>query len=279
MSTAACSGSVLVRPDDATFAEATRRYARTEAQVAAEAPRAPEAPLFMQAEAFYRYRFEPPARSFGNLLMQALAVATEFAPLQALAASAGMFELRLRAHDGAVQLWEGMLARHPGTPLRPLTLYRLGWAYRSVSTDGFPRDTSEEAFEALLRDHPTSPLAPLAREALTVPYKTQETAIGLSIVPGLGQMYAGEYANGAARLGLALAFAALAVVPIVVLYRRYDDDNLRWRRDWPWLATSLGGIILLNVAYTTAYQDAQRAAVQWNERAEAAFDRRHPDAP
>ena len=39
------------------------------------------------------------------------------------------------------------------------------------------------------------------------------------------------------------------------------------------------GIILLNVAYTTAYQDAIRASVQFNETAEAAFEARHPDAP
>jgi hypothetical protein len=39
------------------------------------------------------------------------------------------------------------------------------------------------------------------------------------------------------------------------------------------------GIILLDVAYTTAYQDALRAAVQFNERQETAFEAQHPEAP
>ena len=55
--------------------------------------------------------------------------------------------------------------------------------------------------------------------------------------------------------------------------------DLSWDRDWPLLATGLGGIILLSIDYTTAYQDALRGVVQFNERQEAEFIRRQPDAP
>jgi hypothetical protein len=210
---------------------------------------------------------------------QTLAVATEFAPLQALASSAGMFGLRLRVYDGAVQLWETLLQRSPDTTLRPLALYRLGWAYRSLGASGFPRD-SDQAFDELATRFPTSPLAPLAVAARGVPWRSQDTAIAWSIVPGLGQMYAGETLNGAARLASALACAALIVVPSCLLYRRVDDRNkVVFGKDWPYIVTPFVGIILLNVAYTTAYQDAIRAAVQFNEHAEGDFERRHPDAP
>jgi hypothetical protein len=33
------------------------------------------------------------------------------------------------------------------------------------------------------------------------------------------------------------------------------------------------------VSYTAAYQDAQRAVIQFNERQEAAFAALHPEAP
>jgi hypothetical protein len=277
--TLGCSGSVLIRPGDQTFARSRARYHRTQKLVAAQAPDAPEAPLFMQAEAMYRYRFDPPARSFGNYLAQTLAVATEFAPLQALAASAGMFELRLRTYDGAVQLWETMLAMHPDTRLEPLTLYRLGWAYRSVATDGFPRDDGDEAWDQLIAKYPTSPLADTAKQARAVAWKSQDMALALSIVPGAGQMYSGEYTNGAVRLAAALACAALIVTPLYLAYHEYERGDLDWPDDWPYIAIPFGGIILLNVVYTTAYQDALRAAVEWNERAEAAFDHAHPEAP
>jgi hypothetical protein len=276
----ACSGSVLVRPDDRTFTRAQARLARTTAAVSEAGAPAPENTLFLQAEALYDYRFEPPTRGVVNYLAQTLAIATEFAPLQALASSAGLFELRLRVHDGAVQLWETLLARHPQTALRPLTLYRLGWAYRSVGVGGLPRSDGRQAFDELMTVYPTSPLAPLAREAIAVPHKSQDTAIGLSIVPGLGQMYAGENLNGAVRLAVALACAALIVVPTYLLYRRVNErDHLSAADDWPYIATPFVGIILLNVAYNTALQDAIRAAVEFNERAEDAFEQRHPEAP
>jgi hypothetical protein len=180
----ACSSPVLIRPADATFARAQRRLARTSAAVAAASAPEPERILFLQAEALYDYRFDPPARGLGNYLAQTLAIASEFAPLQAMASSAGLFELRLRVHDGAVQLWEVLLARHPTTALRPLTLYRLGWAYRSVGVGGLPRPDGDHAFAELIAGYPGSTLATLAARAREVPWKSQDTAIGLSLVPG-----------------------------------------------------------------------------------------------
>jgi hypothetical protein len=275
-----CGGSVLVRPDDQTFARAQQRLAHMAATPEVTAAPAAERSLFMQAESLYDYRFDPPARGVGNYVAQTIAVATEFAPLQALASSVGLFELRLRVHDGAVQLWEMLLARHPTTSLRPLTLYRLGWAYRSVGVSGLPREGGDQAFAELIGQHPESPLAALAIEARRVPHKSQDTAIALSLIPGLGQMYAGEVTNGAARLTAALACAAMIVVPSVLLYQRVNDrDGFSAGKDWPYVAVPFVGIILLNVVYTTAYQDAVRAAVQFNERAEEAFADRHPNAP
>jgi hypothetical protein len=276
---AGCGGNVLVRRDDRTFAHALERLAHTEAEVQASAATAEEKTMFLQAESLYRYRFDPPGRSLGNYLAQTLAVASEFAPLQALATSAGMFELRLRTHDGAVQLWETLLDRHPSTALRPLALYRLGWAYRSVNVSGFPR-SGEAAFDEVVASAPVSPLAALAREARAVPWKSQDEATELSVIPGLGQIYAGEYGNGVVRLAAAVACAALIVVPAYLLYHNvHERDRLVFSKDWPYVATPFVGIILLNVAYTTAYQDALRAAVEFNERQETAFEARHPDGP
>jgi hypothetical protein len=276
----ACSPSALVRRDDATFARALERLERTTTQVEASGAPPGERALFLQAESLFRYRFELGPRGVGNYFVQSLAVASEFAPLQALASSAGMFELRLRIYDGAVQLWETLLERHPETALRPLTLYRLGWAYRSIGASGFPRDEGTQAFDELVTRYPQSPLTALAIEARAIPWKSQDSAIAWSIVPGLGQVYAGERLNGAARLGAALVCAAMIVVPSVLLYQRVDQRNrLSFSKDWPYVVTPFVGIILLNVAYTTAYQDAIRAAVDFNERAEARFESRHPEAP
>lgn len=277
--TVGCGGSVLIRRDDRTFAESQQRLERARQEVVASGAPQPQINLFMQAEGLYRYRFEPPARSVGNYVVQAIAVATEFAPLQALAASAGMFELRLRLYDGSVHLWETLLDRDPETPLAPLALYRLGWAYRNQNTSGFPRAEPEEAFDELARRFPGHRLVPLALEAKEVAWKSQDTAIGLSIVPGLGQFYAGEPLNGTIRLGVALACAALAVVPILVLYDKWKQDRFFEKENLAWAGTSLFGIILLNVSYTTAYQDAQRAAVEHNERREREFEVRHPESP
>ncbi len=44
-------------------------------------------------------------------------------------------------------------------------------------------------------------------------------------------------------------------------------------------ASGLGGLIVLNIDYTTAYEDALRGVVQWNERIESRFVDAHPGAP
>ncbi len=273
----ACSSSVLIHRDDSTFVRAQSRLARTTVIVDQQHPEAADRALFLQAESFYRYRFEPPPRGVLGNIVQAAAVAVELPMLQAVAGSLDILDLRLRTYDGAVHLWESMLLHNPQTVLRPLTLYRLGWAYRSSGVSGFPRDSGDEAFDELIRLAPATPLGALALQARAVPWKSKEAATAWSIVPGLGQIYVGEPRNGVVRLALALASAAMVAAPAAIAYQRRDD--LTWNRDWPLLATAFGGLILLSIDYTTAYQDALRGVVQWNERAEATFDEWHPEAP
>jgi len=79
------------------------------------------------------------------------------------------------------------------------------------------------------------------------------------------------------RLAVALAAVAMVVLPSVVAYQRRSD--LSWGRDWPLFASALGGLIVLNIDYTTAYEDALRGVVQWNERVESRFLDAHPGAP
>jgi hypothetical protein len=273
----ACSSSIVLRADDPVFARAQAQLARTKVTVASSGASDAEQVTFLQAESFYRYRFTFPARSIGTQLAQMGAVVVELPALQSLAGSLDLMDLRLRSYDAAVQLWETLLAQYPTSPLRPLALYRLGWAYRSAGVGGLPRESGDEAFALLARDHPASPLAPLSRAAQATAWKSKGTATGLSIIPGLGQMYVGEHLNGSVRLAIALAAAAMIVVPAVIAYQRRDD--LRWGGDWPLLAIGLSGLVILNIDYTTAYQDALRAVVQFNERAEAQFEQEHRDAP
>jgi hypothetical protein len=271
-----CRASPLVRDGDPTFAHASERWRRTHRQVMESGAPEDEVAFFLQAEALYRYRFDPPPRGLGTYAAAAAAATLDLPALQALAASLDLFQLRLRAYDGAIQLWETFLAARPRSALRPLVLYRLGWAYRSGITPGMPRD-SNDAFDELVARHPSSPLAPLAREALRVPWKSQDAATGWSLVPGLGQMYAGEWGNGTVRLSIALAATALIAVPAILAWG--DRDDLTWRDDWPLLASALAGVIILSVDYTLSYEDALRAVMQHNERHEAAFERAHPAAP
>lgn len=273
----ACGGSALIRPDDGTFARAQDRLAKTAAAVHQLNAPEPERLLFMQGESMYRYRFDPPPRSVGGYVAQAAAAALDFPALQAVAASLDLFDLRLKMHDGAVQIWESFLARHPRSALRPLTLYRLGWAYRSKISPGFPREDPHESLDQLMRDHPTSSLVPFALEARRAPWKSQDTAAGLSIIPGLGQMYVGETGDGAVRLAIALAAAAMILTPSYIAWQRRDD--LTFKKDWPLLAVGLGGLIILSIDYTMTYTDAQRAVMQFNEREEQKFEDRTPNAP
>jgi len=250
---------------------------RTASVVEQEKPTDSEKGLFLQAEGFYQYRFAFPPRGLLSYLAQGAAAVTDLPALQSLAGSLDLADLRLRSYDGAVHLWEALLDEHPQSALRPLTLYRLGWAYRSAGATGFPRSSGDEAFDALAKDHPSSPLAILSREARAVPWKSKGKATAWSLMPGLGQMYVGEYANGAVRLAVALASLAMVAVPVYVASRR--SGELSWRSDWPLLATGIGGLIILSIDYTAAYQDALRGVIEFNERSEAEFEERHPEAP
>lgn len=262
---AACARSPLIRPDDASFQRAQTRLAATQQRVLEQAGPGPESALFLQAESLYRDRFELRLHGAGSYAAQAAAAAIDFGPLSVLAAGNGMGDFRLLGYDGAAQLYEALLARFPSGKLAPLAQYRLGWAYRSASLD-WPRE-SAQAFEAAGK----AGIA-MAEQAARVPWKSQETAVTLSIIPGLGQIYTGETGNGIFRMTLAVAFLALAVIPTVVAVRDHDAS---WQR----VALATAGLVGLQVVYTTAYQDAQRAALEFNEREEAKFEDAHPDAP
>jgi hypothetical protein len=274
---AGCGGSVLVRPDDRVFQGAQQRLAATVERLDRERPEPEERALFLQAEALYRYRFEAPRRGAAAYLAQGAAAVVDFPALQSLAGSLDLVDLRLRMSDGSVQLWETLLERYPRSRLRPLTLYRLGWAYRSTGVTGLPRESGDEAFLALTREAPGTPLALLAADARTTPWKSKSTATGLSLIPGLGQFYVGERWNGSVRLAIALASVAMIAAPIIVAYDRRQD--LSWHRDWPLLAVGVGGLAVLSIDYTAAYQDAMRGVVEYNERVEDQFQARHPEAP
>lgn len=271
------TSSVLVHPDDPTFAQAQQRMDRAITVVEEINPPPAERTLFLQAESFYRYRFEPPARSIKSFLAEAGAAIMDFPALQSLAGSFDLLDLRLRASDSAIQLWETLLVRYPHTTLRPLTLYRLGWAYRNASIGGLPRRSPDEAFDELIKTEPTSQFALLAQDAKTVSWKSKAKATTRSLIPGLGQLYVDEPRNGMTRLGVAVAAVVAIIGPIYIAAHRGTD--LTWSRDWPLLATGVGGLVVLSFDYTSSYEDAMRGVVQWNERAESAFNRAHPEAP
>jgi len=270
-----CAHSVLVH-DDPTYREAIARYQRTRHAVEASLASDDDRAMFMQAEALYRYRFEPPGRSVGAYVAQATASLIDLPVLDSLSGSLDLFSVRLRMNDGAVQLWESLLAKAPTTPLRPLALYRLGWAYRGTLAGGLP-SSSDEAFDALVAKHASDPLAALARDAKQTEWKSQGAAAAWSIFPGLGQMYAGEYASGAVRVAIALGATAMIVLPSVRVYERRSD--LSWHNDWPLLLTGIAGATLLTIDYSSSYADALRAALEFNERSEREFEHAHPTAP
>lgn len=273
----ACSSSVLIRPDDQTFARAEQHLVATNVYVEnAKAP-ADEAALVLQAEGLYRYRFNPPARGLESYAAEFAASAIEIPALQAMSGSLDIFDLRLRMSDGAVQLWETYLSRHPNGPLRPLVLYRLGWAYHSTGATGLPRKSGDDAFAQLRREYPGSPMSVLAAEAHGLDWKSKDVATGWSVVPGLGQMYVGAYGQGSVHLLVALAAATMILAPIAVAYERRHD--LTWGGDWPLLVVGVGGLLVLSLDYTVAYQDAMRRVVEWNDRVEEAFEDGHPSGP
>jgi|GEM_PF-3448645 len=115
---AACSTSVLIRPDDPVFIDAQQRLERTAKVIEELKPSPLESTLFLQAESFYRYRFEPPTRGMASYLAEAAAAITDFPAFQSLASALELQDLRYRASDSAVQLWESLLARYPRTNLK-----------------------------------------------------------------------------------------------------------------------------------------------------------------
>ncbi len=275
---AGCSSSlVLLEPTpDQTFVRAQARLAATTALVDAAKPTEADRALFLQAESFYQYRFTFPRRGVLNYLAEGAAAVADLPALQSLAGSLDLADLRLRAYDGAAHLWEALLYRSPSTTLRPLALYRLGWAYRNTGVEGLPHG-SGAMFDAVAAENPGTPLAALAVEAKKVPWKSKAKATAWSLIPGAGQFYVGNYGSGAVRLLVALGAAAMIVAPIAVgIVRR---NELTWDHDWPLLVTGTVGVVILSLDYTSSYQDAVRGVVHFNERKEAAFEAAHPDAP
>ncbi len=272
-----CGTSVVVRPDDPVFARAEARLSRTVETLQAQGAPADQTTLMVQAEGFHRYRFAQPPRGFVSYAAEFAASAIEIPALQAMSGALDIFELRLRAPDAAVQLWESYLARYPHGAFRALALYRLGWAYRSIGAAGLPRKSGDDAFAQLQREDPSSPLASLAAQTHGLRWKSKDAASAWSVVPGLGQIYVGRPAAGAAYLVVAAVATTMIVAPLAVGYERRND--LSWSHDWPLLALGVGGLVLLSLDYTAAYQDAVARVVQWNERLEDAFEDAHPDAP
>ncbi len=271
------SPSLLIKTDDSIFNDSQLRLTRMQKLTKeTKAPPAEEA-LFLQAESLYEYRFEPPPRGSMAFLAEAAAAITDFPAFQSLAGSLSLADMRLRATDSAVQLWETLLLRYPESSLRPLTLYRLGWAYRSTSAPGLPRQKPNEAFDELIQKYPASALAGFAKEAELIPSKSKYTAATRSALPGLGQIYVGETKSGVIRMSIAFAALTAIVVPIYVASHR--DRDLQFRNDWPLLATGLAGLITLSYDFTSSYEDSMRGVVEWNERAESEFNRKHPSAP
>ena len=271
-----CSHSILIRSDDATYRRAIEHYQRTRRLVTESLAPDDDQAMFLQAESMFRYRFDEPSRSAGSYLALVGAAVISLPVLESLAGSLDLYTLRIRSYDGAIQLWETLLARNATTPLRPLVLYRLGWAYRNAIAAGFPR-SSDLAFDEIASHFANAPVAPFAAAAKKVEWKSQARATWWSIAPGLGQMYVGHYASGVARLTVALISAAMVIVPAVVAYERRDD--LSWHSDWPLLVTATAGATIVAFDYSSSYDDAMRAVLEYNEQREAEFDRLHPDAP
>jgi hypothetical protein len=265
-----CSSSVVLPANDDAFNYAQTRLERTAAIVEAAPPA--ERAAFMQAEAVYRYRFLTDGRGTAAVLAEAAAAITDLPVFQSYAGALDLVALRYQSADAATQLWETFLARHPNSMLHPLALYRLGWSYRSVGISGLPR-SSDEAFDALA---PTT-LANLANEAHAVRWKSKDVATSLSLIPGLGQLYVGETGSGVARLAVALAAAAAIITPAIVSLSH--PSELTWKHDWPLLVSATAGVIVLSFDYTSSYEDAGRAVVRFNERAERRFEALHPEAP
>jgi hypothetical protein len=267
---------VLIARDDTSYPGALERYRITRRLVTESLAPEDEQDAFVMAEAMFRYRFAAPDRSPASYLAEIGASIIDVPALESLAGSLDLYSLRLKTNDGAVQLWETLLAQHPDTPLGAFALYRLGWAYRKAIVSGLPR-TSERAFDDLVALHPASPLVPLAKAAKRVSWKSPGTATAWSLIPGAGQFYAGHYGSGAIRLAIAIAAATAVVLPAVIAYER--RDNLSWSGDWPLIVSGVVGGTVLTVDYSHSYEDALRDVIEIDDRREAEFEAEHADAP
>jgi len=272
LASSACSTtSVLIQNDDNAFSKAQHHLQYIEKEVHTLSPSESERSLFLQAESFYQYRFTPPKKSTAKYMAEAASAITDFPGFQSLAGSLDMEDLRYRAPDSAVQLWESLLKQYPNTTLKPMTLYRLGWAYRSVGAQGLPRSSPNEAFDELIQENPNSELAELAIKAKKVPWKSKEEVGFRSLIPGMGQMYLGETQSGFTRLGIAVAGLIAVAVPV------YNASH--GHHSFASTAIGLGGLIMLSFDFTDSYEDAMHGVVRWNERAESEFQSQHPTAP
>ena len=272
--TTGCSSSILITRGDDKYHAAIARYRRTRQLVQASLAADDEQAIFMQAEGMFRYRFLPPPRSKASYAAQLAASAIDLPVLESLSGSFDLQTLRLKTYDGAVHIWESLLANSPTTRLRDLALYRLGWAYRNTQVSGFTRE-SKDAFDELAKS--SSQLAPLAVVARATRYKTTGAATAWSIIPGAGQIYVGAYGSGITRIAVALAATAMIVVPALTAYERRAD--LTWHHDWPLLVTGIVGATILTIDYSSSYDDALRRVIEYNEQVEAAFEATHPEAP
>jgi hypothetical protein len=271
-----CAHSALIARGDTSYQRALERYRLTRRLITESLAPEDDQDTFLMAEAMFRYRFAAPSRSPAAYVAEIGASLIDVPALESLAGSLDLYSLRLKTNDGAVQLWETLLARGSETPLAAFSLYRLGWAYRKSVVSGMPR-SSDRAFDDLVKQHPASPLVPLAVAAKHVRWKSPGTATAWSLIPGAGQIYAGKYGSGAIRLAIAAVAAAAIVLPAVVAYEKRDE--LSWSSDWPLIVSGVVGGTVLTVDYSRAYDDALRDVIEIDDEHEAAFEAAHADAP
>ena len=259
--------SVLIQHDDNAFSKAQTHLQEIKKEIEKVDPPSTEANIFMQGEGFYQYRFTPPPKSNAKYFAEAASAITDFPAFQSLAGSLDMIDLRFRASDSAVQLWETLLQEHPNTVLKPITLYELGWAYRNIGAQGFPR-SSDEVFNELIQEKPNSHWAILAKEAKKIPYKTKDEASFYSMIPGMGQIYLDETQSGLTRLGIAILGLVAVAVPVYNASRGHHTSYAS-------TALGLGGLITLSFDFTNSYENAIQGVVKWNEKAESDFQSRY----
>jgi hypothetical protein len=72
----------------------------------------------------------------------------------------------------------------------------------------------------------------------------------------------------------------MVVVPsILAALKASRNEHISTGEGLAYAGVAVGGLVVLNIDYTLAHQDALRAVMQFNEREEMRFEDRHPDAP